>query len=249
MNKFLLGLSFGFIIFCLNPNTYEASKNYPSYKVIYDTLLTTLDPYISDAIVKHYGEPKQYSLSDAKVINITRKSEGGFSFIVKVQIKTFELALNPPYGKETILFEVTPTGVVVVDYKHEGDQWEKKINEFYEKSISDIKKSFNLDLTTFKEYTLGQLFFQSEKQKSLKSLSEIVLGIVENILNPEIGRPFKNVITPMTFINNNHGYILYKKSDGTNVIITVRKENEVWEVVNEKSKKGKKMRDEIYWYM
>ncbi|SES44932.1 Protein of unknown function [Psychrobacillus sp. OK032] len=219
------------------------------YKLIYDALLTTLDPYITEEIINYYGYPKQYGLYDAKIISVIRETEGGFSFKVKVQVTTFEHAHNPPHGKETITFDISPFGVKVFEFKHEGDEEEKKIKQFYQEVISDIMQSFNLKSQSYSIYTYEQLFYQSEKQIQYKTLTDIVENIIVSILNPQIKPPYKNVIDPVSFIKGDKGYILFKTADGTNVVYFVKKENSKWTIIDKKFKKGKVMKKELLWYM
>jgi hypothetical protein len=83
----------------------DSQSEQPDYKLIYDTLITTLDPSIQKEIINYYGYPKQYGLYDAKILSIIRH-EGQFGFITKVQVTTFEHAHDPPYGKETMTFKI-----------------------------------------------------------------------------------------------------------------------------------------------
>lgn len=88
------------------PSKVYAQSEQPDYKLIYDTLITTLYPSIDKEIINYYGYPKQFGLYDAKILSIKREHEGGFSFNAKVQVSTFEHAHNPPYGKETMTFNI-----------------------------------------------------------------------------------------------------------------------------------------------
>ncbi|KQU13031.1 hypothetical protein ASG65_11825 [Bacillus sp. Leaf13] len=249
MNKFFLGLSISLILLSVQPNIITSAETELNNKLIYDTLLTSLDPYISEEVVNYYGYYKQYGLFDAKIIRIIRQSEGSFSFRVTVQVITFEHAHNPPYGKETITFDVSPFGVKVINFVHKGDEEEMKINEFYKKVLLDILQTFNLRLESFSKYSYEQLLYKSEKQKEYKLLSDIVTDIIVNDLNPDIKPPYKNVIDPVTFIKGTQGYILFKRSDGTNIVLQVAMENGIWVVVEKKNKQGKKMQNELIWYM
>jgi len=227
----------------------KASQNEVNNKLLHDSLVTTLYPYISEGVEDYYGYHKQFGLYDAEILSIKRESEGSFSFKAKVQVNTFEHALNPPYGKETMTFDISPMGIKRISYVHEGDEAEKKLKKFYIETISDIKQSFNLKLELYSEYNYSQLQYKAEKQKEYKSLADITEAIVVNVLNPEIHPPYKNVIDPVTFINGNKGYILFKRSDGTNTLYEVIKENNKWIVVEKKNKNGKKMKYELLWYM
>lgn len=228
---------------------FDAQSEQPDYKLIYDTLITTLEPSIQKEIINYYGYPKQYGLYDAKILSIIRGHEGQFSFIAKIQVTTFDHAHDPPYGKETVTFKIDPFGVKTISFQHEGDKLEKDINEFYKETLSDIKQSFNLNLESYSSYTYNQLQYQTEINNEFKSLFYIAEEIVTNILLPERKIPNKNVIDPVTFIKDNTGYILFKKSDGTNVNYKVQKKDGNWIVTDKNSKHGKKMDYIIPWYV
>ncbi|MEK3981361.1 DUF3888 domain-containing protein [Psychrobacillus sp. FSL K6-2836] len=225
----------------------DAQSEQPDYKLIYDTLITTLFPSVYKEIINYYGYRKQFE--DAKILSIKREHEGSFDFNVEVQVTTFEHAHNPPNGKETVTFNISPFGVKTISFKHEGDKLEKDINEFYKATLSDIKQSFNLNLGSYSSYTYNQLQYQAEINNEFKSLFNIAEEIVTNILFPERKIPNKNVIDPVTSIKDNTGYILFKKSDGTNVNYKVQKKDGNWIVTDKNSTQGKKMDYKIPWYV
>lgn len=245
MKNWTFILTFVILNFIFPPNIATAS---PSYQGLADTLLTTLNPTISKEVQKFYKTNKQYGLYDAKIVHIQRVQEGGFSFLVKVQVTTFEHAHNPPYGTDTITLEVDPATVKVVDFVHIGDEEEKKVKQFYKEALADIQQTFALNLNDYQKYTYDQLFFESEIQKEFKSLSHITEKIVTTMLNPEIKPPVKNVIDPVTFIRGSSGYILFKSVDGTNYLYSLKKIGDEWQIFDKKKKKGKKMKAELLWY-
>ena len=142
------------ITFLINPSKIHAQSEQPDYKLIYDTLLTTLEPSIQKEIINYYGYPKQYGLYDAKILSIIREPEGQFSFTVKVQVTTFEHAHDPPYGKETMTFKIDPFGVKTISFKHEGGKEEKDINGFYKETLSDIDN-------VLRNYVQGQVMISA----------------------------------------------------------------------------------------
>ncbi len=146
-------------------------------------------------------------------------------------------------------FNISPFGVKTISFQHEGDKLEKDINEFYKATLSDIKQSFNLNLESYSSYTYNQLQYQAEINNEFKSLFNIAEEIVTNILLPERKIPNKNVIDPVTFIKDNTGYMLFKKSDGTNVNYKVQKKDGNWIVTDKNSKQGKKMDYKLPWYV
>lgn len=237
------------ITFWIIPSKIYAQSEQADYKLIYDALITILYPSIKKEIINYYGYPKQYGSYDAKILSIIREHEGQFSFITKVQVTTFEHAHDPPYGKETMTFKISPFGVETISFKHEGDKVEKEINEFYSATLSDIKQSFNLNLGSCSSYTYNQLQYQAEINNEFTPLFNIAEEIVTNILLPERKIPYKNVIDPVTFIKGNTGYMLFKKSDGTNVNYKVQKKDGNWLVTDKNSKQGKKMDYKLLWYV
>lgn len=246
MRKIMLMLTVT-ISFCIFPNYSYAQSNQPDYQLISDTLITTLFPSIDKEIVHYYGYLKQYE--NPKILSITRADEGSFDFNVTVQVTTFEHAHDPPLGTETMTFTISPFGIKTINFKHEGGKEEKGINEFYRATLSDIKQSFKLNLKPYAPYTYNQLQYQSETNNEFTSLYTIVENIVINVLVPERKIPNKNVINPVTFIKDNTGYILFKKSDGTNVMYEVQKKDGDWVVTNKKSKQGKIMDYKLPWYI
>ena len=248
-NKLCFVLLIFLFIILIQPNDTNAKQNKIENKLLLDTLITLLDPYISEAVEQYYGYHKSYGLYDAKILGISREKDGGFSFKVKVQVNTFEEAHNPPYGKETIILGVEVDKVKVIKFIHEGDEEERKIANFYNETIADIKETFKINLNSFKKIKYEQLLYKSEKQKEYKSLSDIVTDIIVNDLNPEIKPPYKNIIEPVTFIKNNQGYILFKKADGTNIVFQLSRLNGKWVVVKKERRQGKKMKNDLLWYM
>ena len=233
----------------IHPLSSKAEQTTNDQQSIQDALLTTLQPYISEGIIEYYGYDKSYGLYDAKIKSIRREEKGGFSFTVEVQVNTFETAENPPYGKETLQFGISSKGIKLLDFAHEGDDEEKKIQKFYKEVLIDIKQSFHLNLLPYERYDYNQLRYKAEKQNDFNSLAHIAEEIVINILSTEIQPPYKNVINPVTFVKGNDGFILFKKADGTNFYYKVLKENGIWKVIDQDSEQGKKMEYDLLWYM
>lgn len=216
-------------------------------QLIRDTFITILNPFIEKEIDHYYGYPKQYGLYDVKISKIVKESQ--FSFKVSVEVTTFEHAHSPPYSKEIITFEVSPTGVSTLRYIHEADDVEKAINAFYRATLIDIQQSFKLDLASYTSYRYDQLQYQAEINNDMKSLAMIAEEIVTHILFPERKIPYKNVIDPVTFIKGNIGYMLFKRADGTNVSYQLQKKDGTWIVTDKTSKPGRKMEDLLPWYI
>ena len=106
-----------------------------------------------------------------------------------------------------------------------------------------------MNLKSYTAYTYNQLQYQAEINNEFKSLFTIAEEVVTNILLPERKIPNKNVIDPVTFIKDNTGYILFKKSDGTNVNYKIQRKDGNWIVTDENSKQGKKMDYKLPWYI
>jgi hypothetical protein len=213
-----------------------------------DSLFALLYPYVFEAIANFYEEPKQFM--NEKIIEVRQLNEKQekYHFLVKVQLETFEHAHNPPYGKDLITFRVDLGKVTITDYAHKGDEWEKKLSRFKKAIIQEIQKAFNIDFEPYQKYEYGQLIYTAEKQKEMKSLVDINTKIVEQFQQQAV-MGFKNVVAPFTFIMDNSGYIVYKKSDGTNIVLMLKKVDGTWSVIKEESKPGKPMKFELFWYM
>lgn len=246
MKKFAYVLMAIFTMFILPCKIY-AQSNQADDQLIRDTFITILNPFIEKEIDHYYGYPKQYGLYDVKILKIVKESQ--FSFKVSVEVTTFEHAHSPPYSKEIITFEVSPTGVSTLRYIHEADDVEKAINAFYRATLLDIQQSFKLDLASYTSYRYDQLQYQAEINNDMKSLAMIAEEIVTHILFPERKIPYKNVIDPVTFIKGNIGYMLFKRADGTNVSYQLQKKDGTWIVTDKTSKPGKKMEDLLPWYI
>lgn len=246
MKKFAYVLMFIFTMFNLPCKIYAQSEQ-ADEQLIRDTFITILNPFIEKEIDHYYGYPKQYGLYDVKILKIVKESQ--FSFKVSVEVTTFEHAHSPPYSKEIITFEVSPTGVSTLRYIHEADDVEKAINAFYRATLLDIQQSFKLDLASYTSYRYDQLQYQAEINNDMKSLAMIAEEIVIHILFPERKIPYKNVIDPVTFIKGNIGYMLFKRADGTNVSYQLQKKDGTWIVKDKTSKPGKKMEDLLPWYI
>ncbi|MCG3086901.1 DUF3888 domain-containing protein [Sporosarcina cyprini] len=244
---YMMLLLAGMLLLAL-PQTLKANQKIES-QTIQDAFLTTLAPSISEGIIQQYGYLKSYRLNDASIVSMKRNQKEGFDFTVQVEIKTFENADNPPYGTEKMTFQIQTDGVALVEVEHEGDEEERKVNEFYKDVLMDITHSFHLNVLPFEKYTYPQLQYQAEQNNDFNTLQAIVEDIVINILNPGIQPPNKNVILPVTYLKETEGYIVFKKSDGTNMLYVLKNENGQWQVVDKKSAKGKKMKADLLWYM
>lgn len=231
------------------PNDVSARSSQQEAQLLRDTLLTALNPTIQNEIIHYYGYPKQYGLYDAKILDLKREEDGGFSFRAKIQVTTFEAAHNPPYGVETMMFKINPAGVETLSYAHKGDEEERTLHHFYNVVVSDIKETFDLRLDSYTKYTFNQLQYMAQVDGEFKSLFAIAEKVVTDILNPSIQPPYKNVIDPVTYVGSDKGYIIFKKVDGTNVVYEVRREDEIWKVVNEETRPGKQMSNDLLWYM
>lgn len=75
-----------------------------------------LDP-ISRAVNDYYQEPKLGYRGFEKVLNI-EKDKSNYVFYITVQVQTFEVAHNPPYGEDTITFRIKGSNVEMINYKH-----------------------------------------------------------------------------------------------------------------------------------
>lgn len=113
-----LFLTFFIFIFSI-PATSYAITDESQEKLLIDALKTTLARSIDDAIVGYYGKrEKSFGIYDMQIKEIKRMMQDGYSFLVKVQVETFEGPHNPPYGREIITLEIGPGGVNVLQFEH-----------------------------------------------------------------------------------------------------------------------------------
>jgi len=225
----------------------SSQENLVDDKLMYDTIITMLYPYINDEIINYYGYRKSYDLYNAEIKEISKIN--GYRFNVKIHVKTFEHAHNPPYGNETITFDISLSEIKPIDFKHQGDKYKKIIDQFYNKTLLDIKQSFSLNLDDYKEYKFNQFYHLAYTQETYSSLYKIVEDIILNKLQYNTKSGYKNVIKPVVYLKEKNGYILYKLSDGTNILYKIEKEDEIWRIKEKLSKQGKKMEYKLKWYM
>ncbi|WLR44369.1 DUF3888 domain-containing protein [Bacillus carboniphilus] len=97
-----------------------------SKKLLKEALIERLVIPISKVIESYYGESKLWYRGDEKVLEI-KKDENYIN--VTVQVVTFEGAHSPPYGQETIIFQISRGGhVKVVKHNHRDileQEWTK----------------------------------------------------------------------------------------------------------------------------
>ncbi len=241
MNKILM-----LVIITLSLGTHGIIVNAENHN-INNLIVTMLYPYIKAEITNHYGYQKSFDLYNAVILNTEKKSN--YHYQVKILIKTFEHAHNPPYGDETITFDISLAGIKTIDFNHKADKYEALIKEFYYETITDIKESFNLNLNNYQLYNYSQIIHLAHTNENYQSLYKIVEDIVKNKLKYNTVAGYKNVIEPVTYIKANNSYILYKLTDGTNVINIVQKSNDNWIVKQILFQQGKKMAYKLKWYM
>ncbi|MDA1877460.1 MULTISPECIES: DUF3888 domain-containing protein [Bacillus] len=107
----------GGIMMILFTSPIEGKAENISNKDFYDSYNTLLAPYASETIRSKLGPEHQYSLTDAKIINIERSQKYTFTFIVVAKYRTYTNAHNPPNHVVTITYNVSPSGVKVIDFK------------------------------------------------------------------------------------------------------------------------------------
>ena len=82
------------------PSKMYAQSEQTDEKLIADTLITILNPYIEKEIDHYYGYPKQYGLYDVKILKFVRESQFGFK--VNVEVTTFEHAHSHPIVRKSL---------------------------------------------------------------------------------------------------------------------------------------------------
>lgn len=101
-----------------------------------EALIERLVDPIRKAIETYY-KPKLWIRGFEKILKI-EKDEHENDIYITVQVQTFEGAHNPPYGEETITFQITGSKIKVVDYKHRDipkEEWSKlELRNSFEKA-------------------------------------------------------------------------------------------------------------------
>ncbi|MEC1373954.1 DUF3888 domain-containing protein [Heyndrickxia oleronia] len=105
-------------------------------ELLKEALIERLVDPISKAIETNY-KPKLWYRGFEKILKIERDEENS-NLNVTVQVQTFEGAHNPPYGEETITFQIRGSQIKVVDYKHRDipkKEWTKlELRNSYKKT-------------------------------------------------------------------------------------------------------------------
>ncbi|QBD84173.1 DUF3888 domain-containing protein [Clostridium tetani] len=83
-----------------------------------DSMLVLLYPYITQAVTDYYGVPRQFDLTDAKILSITKPNKEVTEYYITIQVETFTGAHNPPRGIETITISTSPLETKIINYKH-----------------------------------------------------------------------------------------------------------------------------------
>jgi hypothetical protein len=82
------------------PNEIKVQNtNITTEQVLKDSLFAVLYPYVSEAIVNYYGEPKQFMNEIITEVSHLDENKEKYHFLVRVKLETFEHAHNPPYGQ------------------------------------------------------------------------------------------------------------------------------------------------------
>ncbi|PFK04773.1 hypothetical protein COI97_09185 [Bacillus cereus] len=101
-----------------------------------EALIERLVDPIRKAIETYY-KPKLWIRGFEKILKI-EKDENENDIYITVQVQTFEGAHNPPYGEETITFQIRGSQIKVVDYKHRDipkEEWTKlELRNTYKKT-------------------------------------------------------------------------------------------------------------------
>lgn len=215
--------------------------------LLYNSLIYTMYPYIRDEIIKYYGFERNFAYYyNEEIKSITPK---GNHYEIVFLVTTYEHAHNPPYGKETISFDLGPTEIKTNYFIHVGDEYEILRENFYQEVIDDIVKTHKLNLKDYNKIIIEQIRYRARDSKEYKSIESILDDIVMNIQKQKIVNTYKNVIAPLTFIKDNNGYILFKLIDGTNIVYKIKLENGVWNVLDKTEMPGKVMEYSLSWYM
>ncbi|MBA4494728.1 DUF3888 domain-containing protein [Paenactinomyces guangxiensis] len=106
-------------LFCISASV-RTGDDKTRETLITNAFKTTLTRAVDDAIVGYYGKrQKSFSVPDIKIKEIEETMKGGYSFLCKLEVPTYEGQHDPPYGLEKITLEIGPAGVSVLKFEHE----------------------------------------------------------------------------------------------------------------------------------
>ncbi|AVP62701.1 DUF3888 domain-containing protein [Clostridium sporogenes] len=100
-------------------NACNINKDQSYTKLENDLLIRVFSPYIAKSIENYYGEPRQFDLWDAKIINIKQLGSESFNFEIIISVTTFKGAHNPPYGLETVTIKLDDSGTHIINFNHQ----------------------------------------------------------------------------------------------------------------------------------
>ncbi|MGM0855353.1 MAG: DUF3888 domain-containing protein [Bacillota bacterium] len=125
MGKYRVLLLLLLLVFAVNTNNINAKQKIDERDtdeslLLEEAFLRAMSPEILSAISKYYKEPKLYFLER---INDVKKNKKEDTFDVTVQVVTYEKAILPPYGLETITLRIP--GYEVINFKHKDIKGEE----------------------------------------------------------------------------------------------------------------------------
>jgi len=116
------------------------------------------------------------------------------------------------------------------------EEFEKNMKEFNNKVLSDVVKTYHLNLSGYEEYTNDDL--NLKVGDNLNDHSDNI-SLQYLFVGSSIG-------SMRLFLENGlegkEGYFLYKRTNGNNVIKELHKEDKVWVVMSVQEKKAKRFR-------
>lgn len=112
---FVLVMTSSTLIYANLPSRpFTIQENSPKELLIEEAFLRSMTGEISTAIKDHHGEISLYFLPR---ITTVAKNEAEDQFDVTVQVVTYQRAIMPPYGLETITFRIP--GYTLINFEHE----------------------------------------------------------------------------------------------------------------------------------
>ncbi|WP_226528758.1 hypothetical protein [Metabacillus niabensis] len=116
------------------------------------------------------------------------------------------------------------------------EEFEKNMKEFNNKVLSDIVKTYNLNLSGYEEFTHDGL--NLKVGDNLNDRSDKI-----SLQHLFVGRSIGSMRLFLEHgLEGTKGYFLYKRTDGNNVIKELHKEGKAWVVMSVREKKAKRLR-------
>ncbi|TPG70886.1 DUF3888 domain-containing protein [Brevibacillus laterosporus] len=221
-------IAFAVLLFTVSTSSESSWAQPPSpipSEPIQGALILTMNPHVIKAITHYYGYPRAYDLSSVRVVGVSRSMNQPHSYEAVFQVRTYEGNHAPPFSIETIKLAVHPDGVQLTGYSHQGDEWEAKRKVEEQQVQKEFEDYFHIQLAGYQQMSYYQIAhrYRDDPDNALLLFNQELISQKEAIQK-------QSYLLPMTFLGKRDGYILYKRSDGSQIVYFLLKELGSWKL-------------------